>query len=668
MKNLTFAERVLARLKLTGTAALALAFMAVMAGCDQITEALASSDANLAALTVSGGTLSVDFTPGTINYTVTVPYAQDRIRVNAAAAHPNAAVGGDAGVEKALEVGANTITIRVTAEDGTVKIYTITVTRRAKTDLAGAASISGFPKVGATLTADTGGLGGSGTISYVWKRGDSSGAVNEAISGASGNTYTLAQADLDKYLTVTVSREGYTGSVTSLPTARVAGPDAAAPTVNSVTVTAAAAAVQRGGTLQFTAAVSGTGLEADPAYRNVAWSIITGGFKAGTAIDQTGLLTVAADEEHTSLTIQALSALDSGRSGAAAVTITRPAVPDLTGAASISGLAKVGETLTADTGGLGGSGTISYVWKRGGSSGAVNEAISGASGNTYTLVQADLDKYLTVTVSREGYTGSVTSPATAKVAAADTAEPRVSLAELPNYIAGLPANSAGNPHTVKLAPVNIMENGVMGAINTAAANRYVIADLSACSATNDTISGNSPPGSNHMNVILSNQYIVGVILPDSLTTIGSEAFYSCSSLASVTIPSSVTTIGSEAFSVCSSLASVTIPSSVTTIGSYAFYACSSLASVTIQSGVTTIGNNAFSECDSLASVTIPGSVTTIANSAFSWCDSLASVTIQSGVTTIGNYAFSGCSSLASVTIPSSVTTIGNNAFSGCSKL
>ena len=114
------------------------------------------------------------------------------------------------------------------------------------------------------------------------------------------------------------------------------------------------------------------------------------------------------------------------------------------------------------------------------------------------------------------------------------------------------------------------------------------------------------------------------IFPSSVTSIGSNAFQDCSSLASVTIPSSVNSIGSSAFSGCSSLASVTIPSSVTSIKEYTFYDCSSLASVTIPSSVTSIGARAFLSCSSLTSVTIPSSVTSIGEYAFSDCSSLIS--------------------------------------------
>ena len=68
----------------------------------------------------------------------------------------------------------------------------------------------------------------------------------------------------------------------------------------------------------------------------------------------------------------------------------------------------------------------------------------------------------------------------------------------------------------------------------------------------------------------SGDYIKRIIIGDGITTIGSYAFYNCSTLTSVTIPNSVTEIGGSAFAGCSALTSVTIPNSVTTIGWTAF--------------------------------------------------------------------------------------------------
>ncbi len=101
-----------------------------------------------------------------------------------------------------------------------------------------------------------------------------------------------------------------------------------------------------------------------------------------------------------------------------------------------------------------------------------------------------------------------------------------------------------------------------------------------------------------------------------------------SNIKSIKLPNSVTSIGRDAFSNCSSLTSVTIPNSVTSIENGVFNACSSLTSVTIPNSVTSIGGTAFGFCSSLTSVTIPNSVTSVENRAFSGCTSLTSITLN----------------------------------------
>ena len=158
------------------------------------------------------------------------------------------------------------------------------------------------------------------------------------------------------------------------------------------------------------------------------------------------------------------------------------------------------------------------------------------------------------------------------------------------------------------------------------------------------------------------------IIPSSVTSIGYEAFGGCSGLTSITIPSSITSIDNNAFYGCSGLISVDIPNGVTFIGYSAFYGCSGLTSVTIPNSVTSIGGSAFLGCSGLTSVTIPNSVTSIEWGIFRDCTSLTSVTIPNSVTSIGSCAFYNCSGLTSVTIPNSVTSIGSSAFDGCSGL
>jgi len=167
------------------------------------------------------------------------------------------------------------------------------------------------------------------------------------------------------------------------------------------------------------------------------------------------------------------------------------------------------------------------------------------------------------------------------------------------------------------------------------------------------------------NAFLRCSGLTSVTISTSVTSIGFQVFKGCSGLTSVTIPSSVTSIGENAFDGCTGLTSVTIPSSVTSIGSYTFQNCSGLTSVTIPSSVTSIGNYAFAGCTGLTSFTIPSSVTSIGSYTFSYCSGLTSVTIPSSVTSIGDNAFYYCTGLTSVTIPSSVTSIGNDVFFEC---
>lgn len=158
-----------------------------------------------------------------------------------------------------------------------------------------------------------------------------------------------------------------------------------------------------------------------------------------------------------------------------------------------------------------------------------------------------------------------------------------------------------------------------------------------------------------------------ITLPDSVETIGDNAFSNCDKLTSVNIPDNVTTIGNGAFQ-NTAITSVAIPGSVKTIGQYAFENCTSLATLELGSGIQTIDVWAFRDCTSLTSVSIPDSVKTIGSSAFNGCTSLKTLTLGSGVETIGNNAFQGCNLLTDFALPSGLKSIGDNAFNGCAAL
>ena len=171
--------------------------------------------------------------------------------------------------------------------------------------------------------------------------------------------------------------------------------------------------------------------------------------------------------------------------------------------------------------------------------------------------------------------------------------------------------------------------------------------------------------------IVSNTYEngQGVITFDGpVTSIGIQAFHSCSNLTSINIPETVTSIGRTAFYNCSNLTSINIPEAVTSIGQSAFNGCSNIASINIPEAVTSIGPSAFFICSSLTSINIPDAVTSIERSTFYGCSSLTSINIPKAVTSIGEMAFCYCSGLTSIRIPNSVTSIGNSAFSSCSSL
>ncbi len=133
----------------------------------------------------------------------------------------------------------------------------------------------------------------------------------------------------------------------------------------------------------------------------------------------------------------------------------------------------------------------------------------------------------------------------------------------------------------------------------------------------------------HLTTIVGTAFaysgVESIVIPDSVTLIGDDAFMGCWKLREVVIGSGVTVIPHRAFQQCGQLEKVTLSDSITTIQSQAFYKCRALKSIQLPAALTKLGQNAFRECESLTSVDIPGGLTEIHPSAFRKCNSLTQV-------------------------------------------
>jgi hypothetical protein len=96
-------------------------------------------------------------------------------------------------------------------------------------------------------------------------------------------------------------------------------------------------------------------------------------------------------------------------------------------------------------------------------------------------------------------------------------------------------------------------------------------------------------------------------IPNSVATIGSESFQSCTLLTNIIIPNGVTSIGTYAFVGCTNLISLTIPGTLTNLGNYAFQNCSGLAGIYFQGNSPGLGGtNVFANDTNTTVYFLPG--------------------------------------------------------------
>ena len=230
----------------------------------------------------------------------------------------------------------------------------------------------------------------------------------------------------------------------------------------------------------------------------------------------------------------------------------------------------------------------------------------------------------------------------------------------------------------------------------------IITDLSAwCNVEFESDSSN--PLQYAHKLILNDNPIKDLVIPEDVTTIKNYTFYCCSNLTSVTFHPNVSSVGVSAFTGCDGLESVhitdleawckmsfqdscnpliyahnlylgnnllkdvTIPDGLSKIEDYCFSGCSSIKSVILPDGIETIGKEAFKRCDGLTTIAIPNSVVFIEDRAFFECSNLISIPIENNISNIGAYAFSNCYSLKTLSLPNGFS-IDRGAFWYCSNI
>ncbi len=275
-----------------------------------------------------------------------------------------------------------------------------------------APSVSGTPAVGETLQADPGTWAGIETeVSYQWERCTAAGGECVDVAGASESGYTLVEGDVGKTLRIRVGVSNPQGSLTAVSPASpvieaaVTLVNTWAPSISGTpregqTLTADAGSWLGIGTIGYAYQWQrcdqyGDGCE--DIEGATASTYVLGAGDVGHA------LRVLASASETSGTVTDTSPATEPVAAEGAPTVKEPPV--------ISGTGLVGYTLIASSGAWSGEGlTYSYQWERCEEGGEGCSAISGATSDTYTLVEGDAGSAVRVLVTAVDGGGSTAAP------------------------------------------------------------------------------------------------------------------------------------------------------------------------------------------------------------------------------------------------------------------
>lgn len=154
--------------------------------------------------------------------------------------------------------------------------------------------------------------------------------------------------------------------------------------------------------------------------------------------------------------------------------------------------------------------------------------------------------------------------------------------------------------------------------------------------------GGLPVTSINQDAFYGNEWMTGLVIPNTVSNIGDNAIAHTRNLQTLVIPDSVTNLGYLAVREGYSLCDLVVGGGVVEMGEYAFANNDSLTNVVIRDGVRAISRGAFSGCRSLKNLILPPSLESIAKNAFAGCSALESVSLLPG-TRVESGAFpSGC--------------------------
>ena len=156
--------------------------------------------------------------------------------------------------------------------------------------------------------------------------------------------------------------------------------------------------------------------------------------------------------------------------------------------------------------------------------------------------------------------------------------------------------------------------------------------------------------------------------PDEIvvTKVGNWVFEGSPRFAALQIPDTIATIGKEAFCDLSGLYKIFIPDGIEKIGYYAFGQNPEIQHIEMTDSVVEIEDSAFAFCGNLVSVVLSKNLRSISKELFCECENLTDVSIPDNVVSVGEDAFAGCKKIRELYVPDSVREIGKNAFpTGC---